>query len=142
MKKFWKTCSIILAILFIAGYMYAQEPQKEFFAGRRTELLTKMKEGILVLAAGKTQPGRNSDMPFKQDDNFYYLTGYTTQDAICMFVPKAANKYILFVKKGYSYQRSGAVQKNYLKEIMQTYGADTAYYVNDFEKVFKRYCII
>jgi Xaa-Pro aminopeptidase len=142
MKKSAIIYSFFLAVLFITGQILAQEPAKEFFAGRRSGLLKKMQEGgILVLAAGKTQPMRNSDLPFKQDDNFYYLTGYTTQDAICLFAPKSVNKYVLFIKKGYSYQRTGGalVKKDLLKETMQNYGADTAYFVEDFEKVFSRY---
>jgi Xaa-Pro aminopeptidase len=142
MKKNLMFYSILLAVLAITLDVFAQEPQKEFFTGRRSELLKKMNDGgIMILAAGKTQPSRNSDLPFKQDDNFYYLTGYKTEDAICLISPKTANKYILFVRKGSSYKRveGKLVKQDFLKETMQTYGADTAYFTEDFERVFNRY---
>ena len=142
MKKILPVITIILAVLFLYSSLLAQiNVKKEFFSGRRTELLKQIDKGVLILSGGKTQVYRNSDGPFKQDDNFWYLTGYSSPDAFCLLAPNAKNKFVLIIKKMYSYQRPGSTtpKRDFLKETMENYGADTAYFAEDLENVVKRY---
>lgn len=142
MKKIFKACSIILAIIMMLTVnISAQDLNKEFHKGRRAELIKKMGEGILILSAGKSQIPRNSDAPFKQEDNFWYLTGYKSPDAILLITPKAVNKTALFVPKAMSFNRETrkVEQKDISFDAIAKYGVDTAYSLEDFEKVFIRY---
>jgi len=141
MYKFWKKCSIFLALLFLSQTIYSQNPSMDFFKGRRNDLLKKMDGGVMLLYGMKGQIQRNADGPAKQEYNFWYLTGYTTPDAVCMLAPKAANKFVLFVRKAVSYRGAANADTkiDILKQVMEKFGADTAYYTEDLEKVVKRY---
>jgi len=132
---------LLFLIVITTTLLYAQQPQKEFFAGRRAELYKKMQEGVLIIAGQKTTPERNSDSPKRQLDNFWYFTGCNANDLICLLAPKASNKYVLFVKKMRMFPGRALAQqeRDILKETIANFGADTAYYLDDFEKVVKRY---
>ena len=138
MKKFSLFCSTILAGFLLIQGVYAQEPGKDFFAGRRIELGKRLENSALLLASGISFPMRNSDMPFKQEDNFYYLTGYKNPDVLALFSNIDSKKFILFIKKRAFRTMSGTPQRDFIKEAIAESGADTAYYTEDFEKVITR----
>lgn len=142
MHKFRKKCSTILAIFLLSGIINAQSPSKDFFTGRRNELYKKMESGVLILSGYKNQIQRNADSPSKQDYNFWYLTGYSAPDAVCLFAPKAEKKFVLFVRKMIKFRQTadGKEEKiDYFKEVMDEYGADAVYFNDEIENVVKRY---
>ncbi len=141
MKRFLLIITLLSVVYIIPNPLNAQKPGKDFFAGRRAELYNKMNDGVLLLEGNKSSIRRNSDSPERQDDNFWYLTGYSNPDAYCIIAPKAEKKFILFIKKVRVYTRPGsnAPQRDFLKEAMDTYGADTVYFADDLEKTAKRY---
>lgn len=138
MKKFSLFCSTILAVFLFIQSVYAQEPGKEFFAGRRTELGKRLENSALIIASGISSPARNSDAPFKQEDNFYYLTGYKNPDVIALFSNLESKKYVIFIKKRVFRTMPGGPARDMLKEAIAETGADTAYYTEDLEKVITR----
>ncbi len=138
MKKFSLFCSTILAVFLLIQDINAQTPGKDFFAGRRIELNKRLEGSAMILAAGVSLPMRNSDMPFKQEDNFYYLTGYKNPDVFALFSNFESKKYVLFIKKRTFRSMPGTPQRDFIKEAIAESGADTAYYTEDLEKVIAR----
>ena len=69
------------------------------YARRRKELMGKIgSSGIVVLSAAAEIP-RNGDVtyPFRQNSDFYYLTGFDEPDAVLVLAPKRKEgEYILF----------------------------------------------
>jgi Xaa-Pro aminopeptidase len=71
------------------------------FARRRRQLTRLMgRDGIAIVPAAPIRH-RNNDVefPYRQDSDFYYLTGFSEPEAVAVLVPgRAAAEYILFVR--------------------------------------------
>ena len=73
------------------------------YAERRAALLAKMEVGDLAIIPAATEQRRNNDVyyPFRQDSDFYYLTGFPEPQAIAVLFKDqhGAGKYFLFNRK-------------------------------------------
>ncbi len=74
---------------------------KAEFAARRAQLLQKLTDpAALLIAAAYPEARRNADVhyPFRQESNFWYLTGLNEPEAIAVFAPgHAEGDFQLFV---------------------------------------------
>ncbi len=66
---------------------------KEFHAGRRAELMKRVGEELLVF---RGLPGSRDNLAFRQDKNFWYLTGVESPDAALLLDGKTGRE-ILFL---------------------------------------------
>lgn len=69
-------------------------------AERRREFLEALGDRVAVIVGG-TEAVRNYDVDyeFRQDSEFYFLTGFGEPDAVAIFDPNhASEKYVLFVR--------------------------------------------
>ncbi|HEX6467421.1 MAG TPA: aminopeptidase P N-terminal domain-containing protein, partial [Terriglobales bacterium] len=67
---------LLFALLFLATIASATERQSNAdYKARRMALAKLMDGGTLVLFAGVEAEGPNDLYGFRQNDNFYYLTG-------------------------------------------------------------------
>ncbi|MDQ7780409.1 MAG: aminopeptidase P N-terminal domain-containing protein, partial [Planctomycetota bacterium] len=57
-----------------------------FFEGRRSELMNRVREGLIVLRSAEPQ---GTYERYTQNNNFYYLTGIESPDAILLIIPQA-----------------------------------------------------
>jgi Xaa-Pro aminopeptidase len=78
---------VVLLILVLSAFCDALErqPNADYHA-RRERLAKEMKGGVLVLFAGTEAAGQNAVYGFKQDNNFYYLTGWSEPGAAVVIV--------------------------------------------------------
>jgi Xaa-Pro aminopeptidase len=65
-----------------------RQPNADYHA-RRVGLSQKLKNGIVVLFAPMEAEGPNALYGFRQDENFYYLTGWPDPDAALLIAPAA-----------------------------------------------------
>ena len=105
------------------------------FASRRESLIAQTSRKALFILPAATEKTRNSDnyFPFRQNSDFYYLTGFNEPDAIALIAPDhPQGEYILFnrprdsaleIWHGYRAGQEGAVNE---------YGADAAYDIGEF----------
>ncbi len=82
--------------LALAGATLAPALEREpwpVFAERRAKLLEKLSDGVTVLFAYTELEGSSLRSSFRQENNFYYLTGWNQPGAILMLIPmvKQAN---------------------------------------------------
>lgn len=69
------------------------------FARRRARLMAMMEPGSIAVLPGARLKTRNRDVeyPFRQDSDFYYLTGFTEPDALLVLQPgRAHGEVVLF----------------------------------------------
>ncbi|MBR9827894.1 MAG: Xaa-Pro aminopeptidase [Oceanospirillales bacterium] len=69
------------------------------FARRRARLLQQLPAGSIALVSASHLQTRNRDAEyaFRQDSDFYYLTGFNEPDALLLLMPgRAEGKYVLF----------------------------------------------
>lgn len=111
--------------------------QKEF-SRRRRQLMEAMGEGSIAIVPAAPERTRNRDVeyPYRQDSDFYYLTGFPEPGAVLVLLPgHPRNAYVLFVRErdpemevwnGYRAGPEGACD---------SYGAQESYPIDDIDDI-------
>ncbi len=111
--------------------------QKEF-QRRRRQLMELMGEDSVAILPAAPVRYRNRDVeyPYRQDSDFYYLTGFPEPEAVMVLVPgREHGEYILFCREkdekmeiwnGYRAGQEGAVAE---------YGADDSFPIDDIDDI-------
>lgn len=82
-----------IALLLLAVALPAQEREPvEVFQGRREALRGKLQDGLIVLFGRSEDSGPDALLPFRQENNFYYLTGYDYPGAVLLLAPPVENR--------------------------------------------------
>ena len=82
---------LLLALLLASSPLFAFERQpNEAYRARRLALAGKMGNGVALLFAATESEGPNAIYGFRQDDYFYYLTGWTEPGAALLIAPAVA----------------------------------------------------
>lgn len=90
MKKSLATTLLVLTLLS-SLYALDRQPNSDYRA-RRQALATKMAGGVLVLFAPMESEGPNALYGFRQNDDFFYLTGWTEPGAAILITAAADAK--------------------------------------------------
>jgi len=72
------------------------------FKKRRAALMKQVGKSNIAIIASAPQRTRNRDVhyPFRQDSDFFYLTGFNEPDALAVFIPgREQGEYILFCRE-------------------------------------------
>jgi Xaa-Pro aminopeptidase len=113
------------------------------FAARRARLAASMEPGAVAVLATAPEVARNSDSdyPYRHDSYFYYLTGFTEPESVCVVIAAGAGapaRSILFCR-----------EKNVEREIWDgfrhgpaaardTFGFDEAYPIGELDAQMAR----
>ncbi len=115
---------------------------EEEYVGRRKKLLSKLsKNSVAVLFAAQMKTrSHDTEYPFRQNSNFYYMCGFKEDNAALMFVKKnKKTKTILFVEK-----KDEALELWHGKrlgelEAKKRFNVDAVYIIEDFAKQLKEH---
>ncbi|HTW74017.1 MAG TPA: Xaa-Pro aminopeptidase [Steroidobacteraceae bacterium] len=78
------------------------DPARSEFARRRTQLMRLMGAGSIAILPAAPVRARNSDVEYdyRQDSDFYYLSGFPEPESVAVLIPgRAAAQYVLFVRE-------------------------------------------
>ncbi len=75
----------VVVFCFAAGSALERQANSDYHA--RREALSKRVDGIVVLFAGVENEGPNAIYGFRQDDNYYYLTGMSEPGSALLIAP-------------------------------------------------------
>ncbi|MFP4160998.1 MAG: Xaa-Pro aminopeptidase [Ectothiorhodospira sp.] len=118
--------------------MTPNRTQLQEFARRRQQLMAAMgEEGIAILPASPERT-RNRDVtyPFRQDSDFWYLTGFTEPDAVAVLVPgRAQGAYLLFCRERDPEKETWHGRRAGTEGAVRDYGADDAFPISDMEEI-------
>ena len=109
--------------------------------------MQKMDHGsIAILRSAPEVPRRK----YRQESNFYYLTGFDEPDSVCLIIPDhPEHKFVLFVRpKDRGAERLSGIRVG-VEDAVEQYGADIAHAIDEFDerilayldKAEKIYCI-
>ena len=110
----------------------------KIYAQRRKQLMKMMGENSIAILPAAPLLIRNRDVEhgFRQDSDFYYLSGFVEPEAVVVLVPgRKQAQYIMFCRErdkvkeiwnGYRYGPEGAVEN---------FGADDAFPMDDLEDI-------
>ena len=114
------------------------DPVKGEFARRRTQLMRLMgSDAIAILPAAPVRQ-RNNDVEYnyRQDSDFYYLTGLNEPEAVAVLIPgRAAAEYVLFVRERNREREIWDGQRAGPAGAVEDYGADDAFPITDIDEI-------
>lgn len=108
------------------------------FKKRRKQLMQRVGEGNIALIGSASMHTRNRDVnyPFRQDSDFYYLTGFNEPDALAVFVPgRPQGEYILFCREFDAKKALWEGAHSGLEGATTHYDADDAFPIDDLDDI-------
>ncbi|MCH7495179.1 MAG: aminopeptidase P N-terminal domain-containing protein [Candidatus Marinimicrobia bacterium] len=135
--------SVNLALILTCSVLYAQYdpyPDKSIFAEKRQEFMTKIGDEAVAVIVAHDEYTRNDDVvhDYRQDSDMFYLTGFEEPRSIAVIRPgDEKHKFILFVRKKDKLRETWDGRRHGTKGAMEIFGADTAYVIEDFEKMLR-----
>lgn len=110
---------------------------KEF--ARRRKQLSRMVApgGIAILPAAHVRMrSRDVEHRYRQDSDFYYLTGFAEPEAVAVLVPGRSNgEYLLFCRERDSDKELWNGRRTGPAGAVQDYGADDAFPIDDIDDI-------
>ena len=117
-------------------------PGEAFFAAHRQAFMERMDEGVAIFAA-QPEIARNDDAgyPYRQDSDFWYLTGFEEPEAVAVLRPDApeGQGFALFVRPRNVEEEIWTGYRAGVEGAKETYGADVAYVIDSLEAVLPRW---
>lgn len=133
-------CYWLIVFFLQFNQLNAQSFNKEEFAKRRQQLMQEMDGGIAIFKGGDiVERNDDIDYKFRQNSNFYYLTGFDEPGSACLLIPGAEKEFILFIQPKNPLQEMWLGNSPGFEEAMKKYGADTVYLINQFLKELPKY---
>ena len=118
----------ILCIGFIFLYPFEVRSQsQEIFQQRRQKLIDQIGEGIVIM--------KNSE----DNKDFYYLTGFSEEDAAFMLIPKSKRPFVMFVTPRNPSWEIWMGERVGIEGAKDIFGADRAFAIDEFEKKLRNY---
>ncbi|MFN2383175.1 MAG: aminopeptidase P N-terminal domain-containing protein [Gemmatimonadota bacterium] len=133
---------LVLALGATAPLAAQTEPSPaSFFAAHRAAFMERMAGGMALLMA-QPEIARNDDAGyfFRQDSDFYYLTGFTEPETVAVLHPSApeGEQYLLFVRPRDPAQEIWTGHRAGLEGARRDYGADQAFVIDSLDVVLER----
>jgi len=131
---------VVLVTIFCAALQAFGQPIRldmNVFAKRRAAFAGQLAPQSIAIFPCKPEYIRNGDVEYqyRQESNFYYLTGFEEPESIVLMNPSAPRyKYILFVRKRDPLRETWQGTRAGTEGAMATFGADTALVFPDFTK--------
>jgi Xaa-Pro aminopeptidase len=103
------------------------------FAGRRQKLLDALGPDAVAIVVGHHLATRSNDteFPFRQDSDFWYLTGFDHPSAIALFRTDGGPPFTLFVQPKDKLAETWTGYRPGLEGAKEQYGADEAFPIDD-----------
>ena len=112
------------------------------FQARRAKFLQAVGEGATAILPSAPVALRSGDVEFiyRQDSDFYYLTGFEEPEAIALFSPGHPDgDFVMFVRPRDKERETWTGRRAGVEGAMIEYGAVKAYMTDEFEKIVPRY---
>ncbi len=108
------------------------------FSRRRAELMALMEPNSIAIVPSGREMMRNSDVdfPFRQDSNFFYLTGFDEPEAVFALVPgREHGESLLFCRERDPQHERWFGRVSGPERAMQLYQLDDAFPVTDIDDI-------
>ena len=108
------------------------------FKKRRAALMKRVGKGNIAIISSASQQIRNRDVhyPYRQDSDFFYLTGFNEADSLAVFIPgREQGEYVLFCRE---YDEQKALWEGAhagLEGATKHYDADDAFPIDDLDEI-------
>ena len=113
------------------------------FIERRRRFAEAIGDALAIVPAA-AETARNSDVshPFRQNSDFFFLTGFDEPDAVAVFNPAhAKERYVLFVRPRDREMEIWHGHRAGVEGAVASYGADAAYPIEQLDAKLREYAI-
>jgi Xaa-Pro aminopeptidase len=113
------------------------------FAERRRRFAELAGDGLAVIPGAREQ-ARNADthFEFRQDSDFYFLTGFDEPDAVAVFNPShESERFVLFVRPRDREMEIWNGRRAGVEGAVAEYGADAAYSIDELDSKLREYAV-
>lgn len=106
---------------------------RALLAARREHLLQSIGSGVAVLcAAPELRKSRDTEVRFRQDSDFFYLTGFGEPDAVAVLSPHdPEGRFTLFVRPRDPEREVWNGRRAGIEGALEAFGADAAYPIGE-----------
>jgi Xaa-Pro aminopeptidase len=113
----------------------------EIFADRRRRFLNAIGSGAVAIMPSAPVSVRSGDVEFvyRQDNDFYYLTGFAEPESVALFAPDEKEQFILFVRPRDKERETWTGRRAGLEGAVADYGADKAFALEELDGVLRRH---
>ncbi|HEY1850687.1 MAG TPA: aminopeptidase P N-terminal domain-containing protein [Candidatus Binataceae bacterium] len=111
------------------------------FADRRKRFIDAIGPGSVAIMPSAPVAVRSGDVEFiyRQDNDFYYLTGFAEPESVALFVPDAAEQFVLFVRPRDKERETWTGRRAGLEGAVADFGANQAFALDDLDSVLRRH---
>ena len=111
------------------------------YAQRRQRVMALIGGGTAVFASAPTAVMHNDvDHPFRQDSNFYYLTGFNEPEAVAVLAPHhEEHRFVLFVRPKDLEKEIWSGYRVGVDQAKERYGADEVYPIAELGERLPKY---
>ncbi|NMG05495.1 Xaa-Pro aminopeptidase [Brasilonema sp. UFV-L1] len=108
---------------------------------RREQLMSKIGNGTAIFRSAPTAVMHNDvEYAFRQDSDFYYLTGFNEPQAVAVLAPShSEHRFVLFVQPKDREQEVWSGYRCGVEAAKQMYGADEAYPITELDEKLSQY---
>ncbi|MFB2895565.1 aminopeptidase P N-terminal domain-containing protein [Aerosakkonemataceae cyanobacterium BLCC-F50] len=108
---------------------------------RREELMAKIGNGTAIFRSAPVAVMHNDvEYAYRQDSDFYYLTGFNEADAVAVLAPHhAEHRFILFVQPKDKEKEVWTGYRVGVDAAKEKYGADEAYPITELDEKLPQY---
>ncbi|MDD2760022.1 MAG: Xaa-Pro aminopeptidase [Methylomonas sp.] len=108
------------------------------FKKRRAALMKQIGKGNIAIIASAPQQVRNRDVhyPYRQDSDFFYLTGFNEADSLAVFIPgREQGEYVLFCREFDEKKALWEGAHAGLEGATKHYEADDSFPIDDLDEI-------
>ncbi len=111
------------------------------YESRRQQLMAKIGNGTAIFRSAPMAVMHNDvEYTFRQDSDFFYLTGFNEPEAVAVLAPHhAEHRFILFVQPKEREKEVWTGYRTGVEEAKSRYGADEAYPIGELEEKLSQY---
>ncbi len=112
--------------------------RRDEFAQRRRQLMRMMGRGAIAILPAAPVRMRNNDVEhsYRQDSDFFYLTGFSEPESVAVLIPgRARGEYILFVRDRDPARETWDGSRAGPEGATRQYRADDAFPVADIDEI-------
>ncbi len=113
---------------------------KELFANRRKRIMESLGGPAVAVLPAASELIRSNDttFPFRQDSDFYYLTGFPEPDALAVLVNGEPQRFVLFTRPRDPKQEIWTGRRHGPEGAKEVFGADEAFPLGELDSTMPK----
>ncbi len=115
--------------------------RSDIFKERRARFMAEVGAAVAIMPSAPIAV-RSNDVEFvyRQDNDFYYLTGFAEPDSVALFAPGHKDgEFVMFVRPRDRERETWTGRRAGVEGAMLDYGADKAYTIDELDRMLPRY---